>query len=126
MRRHARRQLNDLNHVRLTQDFEYEPLPTRLRGAEQAHHPVAQLVHPLRHVDGRHSRGARTVRGRVLVAWSLRVSCPETPPLPRPPLLTAPAPDVGLVGLPITWGATRVAQCAGESDERGSPSRSFR
>src|SRR5882724_1825923 len=75
MRRHARRQLNDLNHVRHTQDFQYEPLPTRLRGAEQAHHPVAKLVHPLRHVDGRHSRGARTVRGRVLVAWALRVSC---------------------------------------------------
>ena len=39
------------------------------------------------------------------------------------PLITAPAPDVGL---PITWGATRVARCAGESDERGSPSTSFR
>src|SRR2546426_12119894 len=111
MRRHARRQLNDLNHVRLTQDFQYEPLPTRLRGAEQAHHAVAQLVHLLRHVDGRHSRGARTVRGRMLVSVVTPSVLFRDTSAASAPLITAPAPDVGLVGLPITWGATRVARC---------------
>src|SRR5712691_4226496 len=77
----------------------------------------------LRHVDGRHSRGARTVRGRLLVSVVTPSVLFRDTSAASAPLLTAPAPDVGL---PITWGATRVARCAGESDERGSPSSSFR
>jgi len=38
------------------------------RSVERAGHPGAQLVHPFLHVDGRHSRGAHTVRRPVLVS----------------------------------------------------------
>lgn len=37
-------------------------------GAHRTDRPVGQLVHPVRHVDGSHSRGASTVRGPVLVS----------------------------------------------------------
>jgi len=83
-------------------------------------------VHPLRHVDGRHSRGARTARGRVLVSVVTPSVLFRDTSAASGPLLTAPTPDVGLVRLPTRWGVTRVARCAGESDERGSQSSSFR
>src|SRR5712691_6185270 len=49
----------------------------------------------LRHVDGRHSRGARTVRGRLLVSVVTPSVLFRDTSAASAPLLTAPAPDVG-------------------------------
>ena len=86
------------------------------RGAERADHPVAHLVHPFRHVDGRRPyrpQPRARARGHCEGPLQRHLRCLG------PRLLIAPAPDVGLS---ITWGAARVARCAGESAERDFPS----
>jgi len=70
----------------------------------------------LRHVDGR-----RPYRPQPRARARGHCEGPLQRPLRclGPRLLIAPAPDVGLS---ITWGAARVARCAGESAERDFPS----
>ena len=103
----------NFSYIPLSRDFRYGAISGLPRGVERADHPVAQLVHPLRHVDGRHSRGARTVRGRVLVSVvTPRVLFRDTP---------------GCLGPPAhRGGATRAARCARGFAERASMSSGFR
>src|SRR2546425_4562494 len=107
----------------LTRDFRYGPTSPLPRGVERADHAVAQLVHPFQQVEVSHARDAWTVRGLALGS------------LVNPTALfgdtsaacgTAPHRLRSRVELSITSDAMRAARCAEESDERGSPSSSFR
>jgi hypothetical protein len=107
----------------LRRDFRYGPTSPLPRGVERTDHSGAQLVHPFRQVEGSHAGDAWTVRGLSLVslvnptALFRDTSAASTP---------APHRRRSRVGRSITSDATRVARCAGESDERGFPSSSSR
>src|SRR5712692_8125844 len=47
-------------------EFPIWPTSPRPRGVERADHPLAQLVHPFRQVEGSHARDAWTVRSLSL------------------------------------------------------------